>query len=100
MIRSVAHGSLLIEVGTPVEVVSERLGHANIAFTMQTYQHVLPDVQADAATATERLAKPKAAGWGALTTAGRRSEGRASGHGRGTAGSLGAPVGSGASSWL
>jgi len=42
----------------PVKVVSERLGHANIAFTMQTYQHVLPGVQADAATATERLAKP------------------------------------------
>jgi len=53
-----AHGSLLIKDGIPVKVVSERLGHANIAFTMQTYQHVLPDMQADAATATERLAKP------------------------------------------
>ena len=52
------HGSLLIKGGIPVKVVSERLGHANIAFTMQTYQHVLPDMQADAATATERLAKP------------------------------------------
>jgi integrase len=52
------HGSLLIKDGIPVKVVSERLGHANIAFTMQTYQHVLPDMQADAATATERLAKP------------------------------------------
>ena len=29
--------------------MSERLGHANIAFTMQTYQHVLPGMQADAA---------------------------------------------------
>ncbi len=38
--------------------MSERLGHANIAFTMQTYQHVLPGMQADAVTATERLAKP------------------------------------------
>ncbi|QYG91847.1 site-specific integrase [Iamia sp. SCSIO 61187] len=52
------HGSLLIKDGIPVKVVSERLGHANIAFTMQTYQHVLPGMQADAATATERLAKP------------------------------------------
>ena len=42
----------------PVKVVSERLGHANIAFTMQTYQHVLPGMQADAARSTERLAKP------------------------------------------
>lgn len=52
------HGSLLIKDGIPVKVVSERLGHADIAFTMQTYQHVLPDMQADAATATERLAMP------------------------------------------
>jgi integrase len=52
------HGSLLIKDGIPVKVVSERLGHTNLAFTMQTYQHVLPDMQADAATAAERLAKP------------------------------------------
>jgi integrase len=52
------HGSLLIKDGIPVKVVSERLGHAHIAFTMQTYQHVLPGMQADAARSTERLAKP------------------------------------------
>ena len=33
----------------PVKVVSERLGHANPAFTMMTYQHVLPGMQDDAA---------------------------------------------------
>ena len=52
------HGSLLINDGIPVKVVSERLGHAHIAFTMQTYQHLLPGMQADAARSTERLAKP------------------------------------------
>jgi integrase len=52
------HGSLLIRDGIPLKVVSERLGHANIAFTMQTYEHVLPGMQADAARSTERLAKP------------------------------------------
>jgi integrase len=52
------HGSLLIKDGIPVKVVSERLGHANVTFTMQTYQHVLPGMQADAARSTERLAKP------------------------------------------
>ncbi len=52
------HGSLLIRDGIPVKVVSERLGHANITFTMQTYQHLLPGMQADAARATEQLAKP------------------------------------------
>jgi hypothetical protein len=41
-----------------VKVVSERLGRANIAFTMHTYQHVRPGMQADAARSTERLAKP------------------------------------------
>ena len=41
-----------------MKVVSERLGHANIAFTMQTYQHLLPGMQADAATSTDRLAMP------------------------------------------
>jgi Phage integrase family len=52
------HGSLLIKDGIPVKVVSERLGHANIAFTMQTYQHLLPGMQADAARAAERLTRP------------------------------------------
>ena len=52
------HGSLLLQAGIPVKVVSERLGHANIAFTIQTYQHLLPGMQADAATTTERLATP------------------------------------------
>jgi integrase len=52
------HGSLLIKEGVPVKVVSERLGHANIAFTIQTYQHVLPGMQADAASTYQRLAAP------------------------------------------
>jgi len=34
----------------PVKVVSERLGHATPAFTMTVYQHVLPGMQAEAAT--------------------------------------------------
>jgi integrase len=52
------HGSLLIKEGIPVKVVSERLGHAHIAHTMQTYQHVLPGMQADAALVAQRLASP------------------------------------------
>jgi integrase len=43
------HATLLIKAGVPVKVVSERLGHASVAFTMQVYQHVLPGMQADAA---------------------------------------------------
>jgi integrase len=44
------HATLLIKEGVPVKVVSERLGHARTAFTIETYQHVLPGMQADAAS--------------------------------------------------
>jgi integrase len=56
------HASLLIREGVPVKVVSERLGHAHIAHTLQTYQHLFPDMQDDAASASERLARPVPAG--------------------------------------
>ena len=35
--------------GVPIQVVSERLGHASIAITLQLYAHVLPNQQAEAA---------------------------------------------------
>lgn len=43
------HATLLIAAGVPIKVVSERLGHAHPAFTMHTYQHVLPGMSAAAA---------------------------------------------------
>jgi integrase len=43
------HATILLMNGTPVKVVSERLGHASPAFTMSVYQHVLPGMQAEAA---------------------------------------------------
>lgn len=49
------HGTLLIKAGVPVKVVSERLGHGNPAFTIDTYQHVLPGMQAEAARTFEKL---------------------------------------------
>ncbi len=49
------HGTLLIKAGIPVKVVSERLGHANPTFTIDTYQHVLPGMQAHAAHTLEGL---------------------------------------------
>jgi hypothetical protein len=49
------HGTLLIAAGVPVKVVSERLGHATPVFTIETYQQVLPGMQADAARVFERL---------------------------------------------
>lgn len=35
--------------------MSERLGHATVAFTMQVYAHVIPGMQADAAAAFSDL---------------------------------------------
>lgn len=49
------HATLLLKSGVPVKVVSERLGHANVAFTMSIYQHVLPGMQAEAADTFFRL---------------------------------------------
>jgi len=49
------HATLLIKASVPVKVVSERLGHAKTAFTIETYQHVLPGMQADAARTFEKL---------------------------------------------
>jgi integrase len=42
--------TLLLQAGTPVHVVSERLGHSKVSMTMEVYAHVLPDMQRDAAT--------------------------------------------------
>ena len=41
-----------------VVVVSERLDMANIAFTIETYQHVLPGMQADAAAPSKHASPP------------------------------------------
>lgn len=43
------HATLMLKDGVPVKVVSERLGHLSVAFSMQVHQHVLPGMQADAA---------------------------------------------------
>jgi integrase len=43
---------LLIKNVNP-KVVSEMLGHASIAITLDTYSHVLPDMQDSAARAME-----------------------------------------------
>lgn len=37
-----------LEAGIPVKVVSQILGHSNIQITLDTYSHVLPELQAEA----------------------------------------------------
>lgn len=41
--------TLLLRAGEPVHVVSERLGHSSVQITLDTYAHVLPDMQRQAA---------------------------------------------------
>jgi integrase len=43
--------TLLLSRGINLKVVSERLGHAQIAITLDTYSHVLPDIQQQTADA-------------------------------------------------
>jgi integrase len=49
------HATLLLKAGVPIKVVSERLGHSTPGFTMATYQHVLPGMQAEAAALFGKL---------------------------------------------
>jgi Integrase len=65
------HLALLLRAGVPVKVVSERLGHANPAFTIDTYQHVLPGTQANAARLFEQLVAPTVLPGGASTVSAR-----------------------------
>jgi integrase len=50
-----SHATHLLAAGTNVKLVSERLGHATVAFTLDVYGHVLPGQQADAAAAVAAL---------------------------------------------
>jgi integrase len=47
--------TLLLLAGVHPKVVSEMLGHASIAITLDLYSHVLPDMQREATMAMERV---------------------------------------------
>jgi integrase len=50
-----AHATLLLLQGVHPKIVSERLGHATIAITLDTYSHVLPSMQSQAVEAFDSL---------------------------------------------
>lgn len=55
-----AHATLMLGQGVHPKVVSERLGHASVNITLDTYSHVLPGLQAAAAEALDAvLAEPQ-----------------------------------------
>jgi len=49
------HATHLLVAGVNVKVVSERLGHSSVSFTLDTYGHVMPGQQAEAAAAAAAL---------------------------------------------
>ena len=48
------HASLLLKQDVDPKIVSERLGHASITITLDTYSHVLPGLQEAAALGFEK----------------------------------------------
>ena len=47
--------TLMLTAGVHPKIVSERLGHATVSITLDTYSHVLPDLQRDAALAMDEI---------------------------------------------
>jgi integrase len=50
-----AHATLMLSKGIHPKIVSERLGHASIGITLDTYSHVLPSMQQEAAAAFDEI---------------------------------------------
>lgn len=49
------HATLLLNQGVNIKVISERLGHTTINMTLNTYSHVMPDMQEQAVRALEKI---------------------------------------------
>ncbi len=49
------HASLLLIAGVHPKVVQERLGHSQISLTLDTYSHVVPSLQVEAADKMDEL---------------------------------------------
>ncbi len=50
-----AHATMMLQQGVHPKVVSERLGHASVGITLDTYSHVLPAMQEQAIRAFDEL---------------------------------------------
>jgi integrase len=48
-LRRHAHASVLLRAGVNPRVVQQRLGHSSVAFTLNVYSHVVPELEAEAA---------------------------------------------------
>src|SRR5262249_345540 len=50
-----SHATHLLTSNLHPKIVQERLGHASIQLTLDTYSHVLPNMQTDAANAVDAM---------------------------------------------
>ena len=50
-----SYATAALAAGIPAKIVSERLGHANVQITLDTYSHVIPGLDAQAAATVARL---------------------------------------------
>ncbi|MDP7977748.1 site-specific integrase [Bacillus multifaciens] len=53
------HPTLLIQQNVNVKLISERLGHSDIGTTLNTYSHVLPDIQRSVAEKLDKVFEEK-----------------------------------------
>ena len=53
------HASLMLKQGVHPKIVQERLGHASISMTLDTYSHVAPGLQEAAAAGFDKLVLPR-----------------------------------------
>lgn len=49
------HATMLLLANINPKIVSERLGHSTVAMTLNTYSHLLPDMQDIAVEALEKI---------------------------------------------
>ena len=52
------NATLMLQMGIPAKVASERLGHANISITLDTYTHAVKELNKEAAEKLEDIFVP------------------------------------------
>ena len=52
------HATIMLKNGVHPKIVSERLGHSRVGITLDIYSHVLPGMQAEAASLAEQAVLP------------------------------------------
>ena len=54
-ISPATHAALSLQAGVYPKAVSERLGHASVSITLETYSHAIPAMQEEAAAKVAAL---------------------------------------------